>query len=184
MSSPVGVLRAGHDVREWVKRQIEVMTTVCRLGYLQCREWQSRPGRPGVGQFLLSRTGRGRNRCQQQGGQWGSCKGIAMCSAAHGACRRFVTSQLIPERESSSPSEKLGCVAMGLETLDGGMAAEDFASVVGMVAVADQKTDGPVDGGQLGQTGHSGNERVWRHIGIKGDSPIVVDLAVPLAMAV
>jgi hypothetical protein len=73
---------------------------------------------------------------------------------------------------------------MGLEALDGGMAAEDFASVEGMVAVADQKTDGPVDGGQLGQPGHSRNERVWRHIGIKGDSPIVVDLAVPLVIAV
>lgn len=26
--------------------------------------------------------------------------------------------------------------------------------------------------------------QVWRHIGIKGDSPIVVDLAVPLVIAV
>ena len=72
---------------------------------------------------------------------------------------------------------------MGLEALDGGIAAEGFASVVGMMAVIDQNTDGPVDGGQLGQPGHSGNQRVWRHICIKGDSPTVVNLAVPLVVA-
>jgi hypothetical protein len=73
---------------------------------------------------------------------------------------------------------------MGLEARDGGIAAEGFAGVVGMMAVVDQNTDGPVDGGQLGQPGHSGNQRVWRHIGIKGDSPIVIDLAAPLVIAV
>jgi hypothetical protein len=73
---------------------------------------------------------------------------------------------------------------MGLEALDRGMAAEDFTSVVGMMAVADQNTDGPVDGGQLGQPGHPRNQRASRHIGIKGDSPIVVDLTVPPVIAV
>jgi len=42
------------------------MTTVDRLRYLQCSEWQPRSRRPGVGQLVLSRTVRGRNRCQQQ----------------------------------------------------------------------------------------------------------------------
>jgi hypothetical protein len=87
-------------------------------------------------------------------------------------------------RSGSVPSQKPGGVAMGLETLAGGLAAEGFDSVVGMMAVVYQNTDRPVDGGQLGQPGHSGNQRVWRHIGIKGDSPIVVDLAAPLVIAV
>jgi hypothetical protein len=72
---------------------------------------------------------------------------------------------------------------MGLETLAGGVATEGVASVVGMMAVADQNTDGPVDGGQPGQPGHSGNQRIRRHIGIKGDSPIAVELAEQPIMA-
>ncbi|HEY6688721.1 MAG TPA: hypothetical protein VI094_21235 [Propionibacteriaceae bacterium] len=82
------------------------------------------------------------------------------------------------------PSQKPGGVAVGFQVLaGGGAAAEGVAGVVGMVAVADQNTDGPVDGGQLGQPGHTGNQRAWRHIGIKGDSTIVVDLAVPPVIA-
>jgi hypothetical protein len=53
--------------------------------------------------------------------------------------------------------------------------------------VVDQNTDGSVDGGQLGQPGLSGNsenQSAWRHIGIKGDSPIAVDGAVPPVFAV
>jgi len=70
------------------------------------------------------------------------------------------------------------------QALAGGVAPEGVAGVVGMMAVADQNTDGPVDGGQLGQPGHTGNRRAWWHIGIKGDSPIAVDLAVPPVIAV
>jgi hypothetical protein len=38
---------------------------------------------------------------------------------------------------------------VGFEALAECAAAEGVASVVGMMAVADQNTDGPVDGGQL-----------------------------------
>ena len=62
-------------------------------------------------------------------------------------------------RSGSVPSEKPGGAAMGLETLAGGLAAEGFDSVVGMMAVVDENTDRPVDGGQLRQPGHSGNQR-------------------------
>jgi hypothetical protein len=47
------------------------------------------------------------------------------------------------------PSQKSGGVALGFEALAECAAAESVASVVGMMALADQNTDGAVDDGQL-----------------------------------
>jgi hypothetical protein len=52
-----------------------------------------------------------------------------------------------------------------------------------MLAVADQNTNGPIDGRQLGHPGqfvHSRSQWAWRHIDIKGDSAIALYLAAPL----
>jgi hypothetical protein len=62
LNRPVVGLQARHDVLDRVKAQIQVMTTVCRLRYLQCPEWQPRSRRSGIGQLILSRTARGLNR--------------------------------------------------------------------------------------------------------------------------
>jgi hypothetical protein len=87
----------------------------------------------------------------------------------------------------SAPFQKPGGIAVGFEALARGVAAEGVGGVVGMMAVADQNTNGPIDGRQLGHPGqfvHPRSQRAWRHIGIKGDSAITLYPAAPLIIGV
>jgi hypothetical protein len=91
------------------------MTTVCRLRYLQCREGQPRSGRPGVGQLVLSRTARGRNRCHQQGASQGSVR-KQRCVGAQTipACRQqhISAEESLPVVAKSTSPNWPGCVAI------------------------------------------------------------------------
>jgi hypothetical protein len=76
---------------------------------------------------------------------------------------------------------------VGFEAVAEGAAAEGVGGLIGMLAVADQNTNGPIDCRQLGHPGqfvHSRSQWAWRHIGIMGDSAIDLYPAAPLIIGV